>query len=125
MTHSVDEAELRALIRSGEARDIRERNDVPRSAVSSDLGVHWDTVRKWERGDRIPRGDTRTAIPPPTSPASQVRKQQGVKATYNTPRVRQPTRRLGVGSARIRQEWHMPDDADLRRAQAGLAEEAG
>ena len=58
MTHSVDEAELRALIRSGEARDIRERNDVPRSAVSSDLGVHWDTVRKWERGDRIPRGDT-------------------------------------------------------------------
>lgn len=53
---SVELAEVRHLIESGEARRVRERARVPQSEVARDLGVHETTVAKWERGQRLPRG---------------------------------------------------------------------
>jgi len=50
-------ARVRALVRSGLARAIREKAGVSQSELARSLGVHETTVAKWESGLRLPRSD--------------------------------------------------------------------
>jgi DNA-binding transcriptional regulator YiaG len=48
---------LRALLRSGAARPIRTAAGASLGEVASVLGTSKTTVLRWERGERIPRGE--------------------------------------------------------------------
>jgi DNA-binding transcriptional regulator YiaG len=52
---------LRALLRSGAAASIRMANDLSLAEVAAPLGVSKTTVLRWERGERVPRGETALA----------------------------------------------------------------
>jgi len=43
------------------ARAIRIDARVSQSRLAEELGVHWTTVARWERGERTPRGALRRA----------------------------------------------------------------
>jgi transcriptional regulator with XRE-family HTH domain len=51
-----DVAEVRDLIRTGQARAIREAAGLSLSDLAGALGVWPSTVLRWERGDRRARG---------------------------------------------------------------------
>jgi DNA-binding transcriptional regulator YiaG len=54
---SVEElAEIRALLATGRAREIREQAMVGQSELARDLGVTQGAVALWEGGQRLPRG---------------------------------------------------------------------
>lgn len=53
-SHIMAMARLRRLVRSGEARRIRERAQVRQREVAEELGVSIPTVFKWEEGRRGP-----------------------------------------------------------------------
>jgi DNA-binding transcriptional regulator YiaG len=50
-------AEVRRLIRTGEAQRIREKNQLSLAEVGRSLGCTGPAVSRWESGDRLPRGD--------------------------------------------------------------------
>lgn len=50
-------AELRHLIASGQARGIRERARLSLPEVATYCRVTYKTIRRWESGERSPRGD--------------------------------------------------------------------
>jgi DNA-binding transcriptional regulator YiaG len=50
-------AEVRALIRTGEAQRIREANQLSLAELGRSLGCTGPAVSRWEAGDRLPRGD--------------------------------------------------------------------
>ncbi|QYA94042.1 helix-turn-helix domain-containing protein [Streptomyces anulatus] len=50
-------AQLRAVVRSGEAKRLREAAHLSIGEVASACGVDQSTVWRWERGTRSPRGD--------------------------------------------------------------------
>lgn len=50
-------AELRHLIASGQARPIRERAHLSLPEVATYCHVSYKTIRRWEAGERPPRGD--------------------------------------------------------------------
>lgn len=41
------------------ARAIRRDACVTQQRIADELGVHWTTVARWERGERVPRGQMR------------------------------------------------------------------
>jgi DNA-binding transcriptional regulator YiaG len=43
------------------ARAIRKAAGVSQQRVADELGVHWTTVARWERGERQPRPKQRVA----------------------------------------------------------------
>lgn len=47
-------AALNAMIKSGEARMIREKAGLPTSVVARTAGTHQSTIWRWERGYRAP-----------------------------------------------------------------------
>jgi transcriptional regulator with XRE-family HTH domain len=47
----------RELVRSGEARAIRERAGISRLEVARELGVDESTIWRWEKGATLPRGE--------------------------------------------------------------------
>ena len=48
---------LRALLRSGAARSIRTAADLSLGEVAQVLGTSKTSILRWERGERVPRGD--------------------------------------------------------------------
>jgi DNA-binding transcriptional regulator YiaG len=48
---------LRELTQSGEARAIRERARLALSDIGQSIGADPSAVGRWERGERLPRGD--------------------------------------------------------------------
>jgi transcriptional regulator with XRE-family HTH domain len=48
---------VRALVRSGAARSIRVAAGLSLAEVSQAVGVSTVAVYRWERGERIPRGE--------------------------------------------------------------------
>ena len=48
--------ELRELVSSGRAAEIRQVAGLPRSALARDLGVAESAIWRWENGDRSPTG---------------------------------------------------------------------
>lgn len=54
---ALEEARLRRLVRPERARAVRNAAGVSQTAVARSLGVHPQTVTKWERGERHPQGD--------------------------------------------------------------------
>lgn len=50
-------AEIRALVRSGGARTLREDLGLTLADTAAAVGVGTSTVSRWELGQRIPRGD--------------------------------------------------------------------
>lgn len=58
MSALVEECRVRrSLPTPGLAREIRRAADVSQRRMAAELGVHWTTVARWERGERRPRGD--------------------------------------------------------------------
>ena len=57
MTDVVELATIRRIARNGEARLIRETAGLSPAEVAEAIGASPLTVRRWERGDRAPRGD--------------------------------------------------------------------
>ena len=51
-------AQVRAMILTGEARGRREAAGLSLSEVASACGVDTSTVWRWERGLRVPRGES-------------------------------------------------------------------
>jgi DNA-binding transcriptional regulator YiaG len=49
-------SELRYLVAMGEARPIRERARLSLPEVAAYCGVTYKTIRRWEAGERPPRG---------------------------------------------------------------------
>jgi DNA-binding transcriptional regulator YiaG len=49
-------AEARALVASGEARRLREAENLSLVNVAGPVGVDPSTIGRWERGERLPRG---------------------------------------------------------------------
>jgi transcriptional regulator with XRE-family HTH domain len=47
----------RELIRSGQARVLREAAQLPQAAIAEEIGVDVSTVHRWEAGITEPRGD--------------------------------------------------------------------
>jgi DNA-binding transcriptional regulator YiaG len=47
----------RAMTASGEAREVRKRSRLSLADVGRTVGVDTSTVARWERGERVPRGD--------------------------------------------------------------------
>lgn len=56
-TDAIEIAEARELIRTGRAREIRQRSGLSRGEVARDLGVAQSTITRWEDGYRVPRGE--------------------------------------------------------------------
>lgn len=48
--------EIRALLRSGRARELRERHGLSREICARDCEVSTTAYYRWERGERMPRG---------------------------------------------------------------------
>lgn len=48
---------LRALLRTGAASSIRIAADLSLAEIAAPLGVSKTTVLRWERGERVPRGE--------------------------------------------------------------------
>jgi len=48
---------LRALTQSGEARTIREGARLALSDIAHSIGADASSVGRWERGERLPRGE--------------------------------------------------------------------
>ena len=57
MTETGDLLELAGLIRTGEARRIRETACLTAQTVAADLHVSPPTIGRWERGDIAPSRD--------------------------------------------------------------------
>lgn len=53
----VEEVRLRRLVRPERARAIRVAAAVSQQAVARSLGVHRQTIARWESGERRPSGD--------------------------------------------------------------------
>lgn len=49
--------EVRMWARSGRARSIRRAALMSQSDIASAVGVDASTVARWEKGERLPRGD--------------------------------------------------------------------
>lgn len=49
-------SEARTKARSGEAKRLRERRNLPRGAAAEVVAVHWATLYRWEEGLRRPSG---------------------------------------------------------------------
>jgi DNA-binding transcriptional regulator YiaG len=49
-------SELRCLVAAGEARPIRERARLSLPELAAHCGVTYQTIRRWEAGERAPRG---------------------------------------------------------------------
>ena len=49
--------ELRSLTSSGTARDIRVAAFLSQADIARSIGTDPSTVARWERGERMPRGD--------------------------------------------------------------------
>lgn len=56
-----DLARLRALLKSGAARSIRLAADLSLGEFARALGTSKTTVLRWERGERVPRGELAAA----------------------------------------------------------------
>src|SRR5437870_3935531 len=54
---ALEEVRLRRLVRPERAKAIRIAAGVSQAAVARSLGVHPQTLIKWEHGERHPRGD--------------------------------------------------------------------
>lgn len=52
---------IRQLARSGGARAIREAHGFSASELARELGKSPSTVSRWERGERVPRGEAAEA----------------------------------------------------------------
>jgi transcriptional regulator with XRE-family HTH domain len=52
---ALEEVRLRRLTRPERAKAIREAAGVSQAAVARSLGVHRQTIAKWEGGDRHPQ----------------------------------------------------------------------
>jgi DNA-binding XRE family transcriptional regulator len=52
----VELAQVRALLRSGKAKEIREAAGLSQAEVAEALGVHTSTVYRWEAGECAPMG---------------------------------------------------------------------
>lgn len=50
-------AYARRLAKSGGARAIREGAGLSLRDLANELGVYPATISRWERGERVPRGD--------------------------------------------------------------------
>jgi DNA-binding transcriptional regulator YiaG len=50
-------ARARAMTTTGEARSVRKRSRLSLADVGRTVGVDTSTVGRWERGERVPRGD--------------------------------------------------------------------
>ncbi len=48
---------LRALVATGEARNLRLRSRLTLREGADAVGVRISTIWRWERGERFPRGD--------------------------------------------------------------------
>ena len=48
---------LRAMTKSGQARDIRRGARLSQGDISRSIGVDASTVARWETGQRTPRGE--------------------------------------------------------------------
>ena len=53
---AVQLARVRAMVRSGEARELRLRNGLSLATVAREIGVHPTAVFRWEQGACLPRG---------------------------------------------------------------------
>jgi len=53
---------VRALLRSGEARRLREAAQLSRAELAARVGVHEVTLAKWECGSRVPRPASALAL---------------------------------------------------------------
>lgn len=61
-TRAVSEiARVRAMLRSGRAREIREHAGLSVPEVADALNLNPSTVARWERGERVPRGSSAIA----------------------------------------------------------------
>lgn len=57
-----DEVRARPKLPDPAARqEIRRRANIPQDRMARELGVHRVTFLRWERGDRTPRGEHRSA----------------------------------------------------------------
>lgn len=54
-------AEARSLLRSGEARRIREAREISLSEIARGIGVTPGAVSRWETGERRPVGESALA----------------------------------------------------------------
>ena len=57
MTTAERLARLRFLTKSGEARTIREAAQLALSDIAQSIDADPSSVGRWERGERLPRGD--------------------------------------------------------------------
>jgi DNA-binding transcriptional regulator YiaG len=48
---------VRDLATSGRGREIRESAHLSLADIGRSSGVHYSTVARWERGERLPRGE--------------------------------------------------------------------
>jgi DNA-binding transcriptional regulator YiaG len=56
-TEALRLSELRHLTASGEAAALRQRSRLSLPEVAADCGVTYWTIKRWESGERIPRGE--------------------------------------------------------------------
>lgn len=57
MSQLVELSRIRALVRSGAARSIREGAGISLAEIAREVGVAVATVWRWEHGQRQPRGE--------------------------------------------------------------------
>ena len=60
-TDAIRIVKLRRSLKSGEAREVRERAGLSQADVARALGVHEMTLGGWERGQKVPRSTTALA----------------------------------------------------------------
>jgi DNA-binding transcriptional regulator YiaG len=53
----IELAQIRAMTRSGKAREIRGAAQLSQAEVAAALGVHTSTVNRWESGECTPMGE--------------------------------------------------------------------